>query len=273
MTVAFSAILFSITRGALAIHDLQRRRQRRRRVLMVGLTEGTERLSASLMLTEQGNTVIVGVVATEPTAADEFAGLPILGSSQYIDKIILSSKAQEVIVTDTSLSKTEVTRLVKASATAQARVHIADEYDALVTSRIIEDVSGTGSSVQLTPLLRFRNRFLKRSVDIVFSFLVLLSNLPLLTLRSKRTLNRVRSWAEVLRGSKSLVGLYPDGRRRQAGKNGITGLVHINLPHKLSASAITQLNDYYVDRFTLALDVEIILKHFLRNLRGKQRNP
>ncbi|MDZ4746748.1 MAG: hypothetical protein SGJ05_12205, partial [bacterium] len=67
--------------------------------------------------------------------------------------------------------------------------------------------------------------------------------------------------------------LYPDGRRRQAGKEGIIGLVHINHPHKLTASAITQLNDYYVDRFALALDVEIILKHFLRKLRGQQRHP
>ncbi len=273
MTIGFSAILYSITRGAIAISNVQRRRLRRRRVLMVGLTEGTERLVASLMMAEPGNTMIVGVVATQPTTVGEFAGLPILGSSQYLEKIVLASTAQEVIITDTTLSRSETMRLMKACATAQARVHVASEYDALVTSRIIEDVSGAGSFVQLTPLLRFRNRTLKRSVDIAFSIMVLLSNLPLLTLRSRRTLDRVHSWTAVLRGSKSLVGLYPDGRRRQAGKNGITGLVHVNLPHILSASAITQLNDYYVDRFTLALDVEIILKHLLRNLRGKQRNP
>lgn len=274
MTIGFSAVLFTAIRSVFALREIRRKRNRRRRVLLVGLTEGTERLIASLTMAEPKNTIIVGVVATQPTALDEFAGMPVLGSSQYIDKVVLESCAQEVIVTDTSLTPSESNHLIKAAgAVARTRVHLATEYETLVTSRIIEDVSNAGSPVQITPLLRFRNRTVKRVADIAFSLMVLLSNLPLLTLGSRQARNRMQAWTAVLRGSKSLVGLYADGRRRQAGKEGITGLVQINQPHKLSASAITQLNDYYVDRFTLALDVEIILKHFLRNLRGQQRHP
>ncbi|MDZ4746285.1 MAG: glycosyltransferase, partial [bacterium] len=199
MTIGSAAIFYSLLRGTLAIRDIQRRRRRRRRVLLVGLTEGTASLISAMMMTEPGNTTIVGVVATEPAVGDDFAGFPILGSTQYIDKIILASNAQEIIVTDAKLSKSETIRLMKAGATARARVHIAEEYDTLVTSRIIAAVAGTGTSVQLTPLLRFRNRSAKRITDVVISLLVLLSNLPLLTLSTKKTLDRMRSWAAVLR--------------------------------------------------------------------------
>jgi lipopolysaccharide/colanic/teichoic acid biosynthesis glycosyltransferase len=68
----------------------------------------------------------------------------------------------------------------------------------------------------------------------------------------------------VVSGTYSVVGLYPDGKQRIAGKIGITGLAHISRSQGLSEHAIEQLNDYYVDRFTLALDFEILLKHLLR---------
>jgi lipopolysaccharide/colanic/teichoic acid biosynthesis glycosyltransferase len=64
------------------------------------------------------------------------------------------------------------------------------------------------------------------------------------------------------------VGLFPDGVERTSGKPGITGLVQVSKNSSLSAPAIEQLNDYYVRDYSLALDVEIILKQLIRRNRG-----
>ncbi|MBK7032489.1 MAG: glycosyltransferase [Ignavibacteria bacterium] len=265
MTIGFSAVLFSLTRGLIAFMDSSRG-PRTRRILLVGLNEHTMRIAEELQRAEHRHAEIVGVVATSPFTVDHYAGIPVVGDIGYLTRILEVTNAQEVVLTDPDVSRETAMELMIASSAFRARFHMAAEYDDIVTARIINDVAGVEPTVAIPPLMRFRNRVAKRTLDIVVSALVLTLGLPVLILR--RTDNDFGNWLEVLSGKRSVVGLFSDGKHRTSGKEGITGLVKVSDPRKLSKQTIEHLNDYYVYSYSIALDVEIFLKHLLRRNRG-----
>lgn len=264
MTIGFATVLMGVIRGIAALYDQSKGAGKTRVILLVGLTEASERILRALQSAERRNAMVAGLVSVGPYRDDHFADQPVLGTTQYLDKIVRDTGAEEVIVADPSVSQAEAIRMMQTTAPYRARFHMASEYDDLITARIINDVAGVEPTVNVTPLLRARNRVVKRSVDILTALLVV----PLLAIRlslgSSRARTRWPIWVSVLRGRMSVVGLYPDQRPRPAGKPGVTGLVQISGPASLSTQAIEHLNDYYVDEYTLALDVEIMLKHLLR---------
>jgi hypothetical protein len=269
MTIGSSAVLFTLTRGVLSTMGA-RRWARRRRILLVGMNDHTQRIADALRRAEHRHADLVGVVATAPFTSATFAGLPVVGDTGYLDRILDATRAQEVILTDPAVTRERAMDLMMASSAYQARFHLASEYDDIVTARIINDVAGVEPTVSIPPLMRFRNRVVKRLVDLVVSSVVLTLGAPALTLL--RRAGAFGMWLEVFAGTRSVVGLHPDGVHRSSGKPGMTGLVQISGPDGLSRQTITHLNDYYVDRYTIALDVEIILKHLIRRNRGKHSN-
>jgi GT2 family glycosyltransferase len=265
MTIGFSVVLFAVIRGIASITD-RASTARRRTVLLVGINENTSRIIEELEKAERRNTEIAGVVAASSFSDRAFAGYPILGDASYLARILDVTGAQEVILTDQSMPHEKAMELMIACSSQRARFHLATDYDDIVTARIINDVAGEEPSVSVPPLLRFRNRMAKRLVDVVVSILVLTLGMPVLILHRKSRIHA--RWWKVLVGTASVVGLFPDGVERTSGKPGITGLVQVSKNSSLSAPAIEQLNDYYVRDYSLALDVEIILKQLIRRNRG-----
>ena len=263
MTIGFSVVMFALIRGIAALTD-RASAARTRRVLLVGINESTAKIIDELDRAERRGTEIVGVVATQPFSDQTFSGSPILGEASYLSRILDVTSAQEVILTDQDMPREKAMELMIACSAFRARFHLAHDYDDIVTARIINDVAGEEPTVSVPPLLRFRNRVAKRIVDVVVSAVVLTLGLPVLILRSKRR----HQWWNVFRGSASLVGLVPDGYSRSSGKPGLTGLAQVSRNTNLSVSTIQQLNDYYVQEYTLALDVEIILKQLFRRSRA-----
>jgi len=263
MTIGFSVVMFALTRGIAALTD-RASAARTRRVLLVGINESTAKIIDELDRAERRGTEIVGVVATQPFSDQTFSGSPILGEASYLSRILDVTGAQEVILTDQDMPREKAMELMIACSAFRARFHLAHDYDDIVTARIINDVAGEEPTVSVPPLLRFRNRVAKRIVDVIVSTVVLTLGLPVLILRSKKR----HQWWNVFQGSASLVGLVPDGYSRSSGKPGLTGLAQVSRNTNLSVSTIQQLNDYYVQEYTLALDVEIILKQLFRRSRA-----
>lgn len=270
MTIGFSVILFAIIRGAAAVAETVVGGRKTRRIVLVGLNERTERIVQALHGAEHRNAEIVGVAAHGAYAGDTFVGYPVLGTTDYLAKLVAMHGITEVIMTDRNVGQAEIMRLMAACSADRVRFHMAADYDEIVTARIINEVAGIEPTVKVSPLTTFRNRTVKRAVDIIAAIFVLLLHLPglILGLASTRTRKNVSQWSMVLRGTYSVVGLYADGIQRNVGKEGITGLVHISTPAALSPSAIEQLNDFYVEQYSIALDIEILLKHLLRRIRG-----
>ncbi|MBI2793269.1 MAG: glycosyltransferase [Ignavibacteria bacterium] len=264
MTIGFSAALFSLIRGINAWFDATKGDASIRRIVIVGLTDSAKRIIGALQTAERRNAEIVGVVSVGSLHSDTFHGIRVLGTTEYLDKIARENEVHEVIVADPQIKKSQVMDLMSKCSDSKARFHIASEYDDIVIARVINEVSGIEPTVPMPPILRFRNRVLKRLIDVAATFCIM----PFLAIslflgKSKRKTDW-QSWLSVLRGEKSLVGLYPDTRRRSFSKLGNTSLVHISQPDTLSTQAVENLNDYYVDHYSLSLDVEILLKQFLK---------
>ena len=265
MTIGFTAVVMTLLRGVVALREGSRA-VATRRVLLVGCTPHAERIAQELATAENRHTELVGIVATTSFTSEMFAGLRIVGDATYLARILDATGAQEVILTDPTVSKERIMELMIACSGYRARFHLATDYDDVITARIINDVAGIEPTVSLPPLLRFRNRVAKRFLDVTLALLVLTLSVPGLILPGVR--RAMPTWFDVLRGRRSVVGLYPDGKTRSTGRMGVTGLAHISSPKRLSSAAVSQLNDYYIESYTLALDIEIILKHLLRRLRG-----
>ena len=265
MTIGFTVAMFAVIRGIAALTD-RASAARGRRVLLVGINDNTARIIDELEKAEHRNTEIVGVVATQTFSERAFAGYTVLGDSSYLSRILDVSGAQEVILTDQEMPREKAMELMIACSAYRARFHLAHDYDDIITARIINDVAGEEPTVSVPPLLRFRNRVTKRIMDVVVAVVVLTLGMPVLILQ--RNSGRRQAWWNVLRGTYSIVGLLTDGVERTSGKPGITGLAQVSRKSNLSAPTIQQLNDYYVQDYSLALDVEIILKHLFRRNRG-----
>jgi GT2 family glycosyltransferase len=268
MTIGFSAVGMFAIRSAYAVYDIIAGTQRRRRILIIGVNDHARALIERLRTVEMRNAEVVGVVATGSYAVDDVAGVPIIGSVEYLSKIVSSNTIDEVVTTDRDVPQERVMAMMQACAASRARFHIATDYDEIVTARIIHDVAGIEPTVSVSPLASFRIRWLKRVVDMLWSVIVVPCYACGVVLGVPNARARRTAWMEVLMGTRSIVGIYPDGKRRSAGKSGITGLVQISGPDTLSSQAIVRLNDFYVDRYSLSLDVEIIIKHLTKTSRG-----
>lgn len=273
MTTGITALWFALVRSVLALHDTMRGRRAERRILLVGLTEATERIHLALQTADRRSARVVGVVSHGPYTGEDFAGLPVIGTTDYLDKLVREHGIGEVIVADSTIGQDTAMRLMIACSRWKARFHLAAGYDDIVTARVINDVAGVEPTINIPRILSIRNRVIKRTFDIVVALFVLSVAFPVLILSSAQRRGAGQKWLDVLRGVRSVVGLYPDGKLRSAGKEGLTGLVHISGPSRLSTKAIVDLNDFYVERYSVPLDIEILLHTILRRTSGNERYP
>ena len=190
----------------------------------------------------------------------QFEGYPVLGSTDFISKLIEQYDVQEVIIADPNIEQVMAMHIMNQCGRLGARFHRATEYHTIVTARIINEVAGIEPTVQPSPLASFRNKTIKRTLDIIISVLGLVVSFPARTLRTSQGLQRWNLWKQVLTGNMSVIGIYPDSKPRASAKQGILGLVQVSNPKVLSPQAIEHLNDFYVERYSISLDIEILLK-------------
>ena len=75
-------------------------------------------------------------------------------------------------------------------------------------------------------------------------------------------------------GKLSLVGRPLDSPDWQSylGKKGLTGIVQISDPDNLTSEEIERLNIFYARNQSLALDIEILIRTFIRLISNKKKN-
>ena len=234
----------------------------------------------------------------------ERMSLPVIGNISYLRKIIEQYGIHEVIITDTAMPRAEIVRhIMEAAQTAaseRATFRFAQEYDDVIASRIVEKyVGGTQAPAVQYNLAEWKYRLFKRIFDIIGAIFLLTIGLPFVILRNTthkdtsnnvrprnyRTYrNRVRDVLDVLSGKKSIIGVYPVQARSHAhfeesetleqyntqelppavGKIGLTGLAHLHSPETLSRQALQSLNEFYVQHYSIWLDVDILVTVFFR---------
>ena len=262
VTVGLTTLLSVLTRITIIVLERTVGKHSDRKVIIAGCDEKVDRMISAIQESESKKFQILGVVSTAEKY-DYNTNYQYLGELSNISAIADKNKADEVIITDTNLSTVTIMKLM-ASSNNKIKYHLIPEYDELVTSRIIKDISDLATDNYKYNLNKPRFKFIKRFSDIILSFICLTLCFPFLLLGENRKL-RIRNWFDILRGRKTIIGIYgTDSSNFDSAKTGLIGLAHINQSDKLSATSIAKLNEYYLKNYSLSLDIEIVIKYFLR---------
>lgn len=269
MTIAITLLLSSISQIIALLLRKAYGKERDRRIAIVGTNKQAEDIIDALRKAGAINTEVVGIIRVERIKEQTLFGLPILGSYSFLKSLIEEYNLQEIIITDSSIKESDLIRLISELKSAKVNFHKASEYTELLLSRVIKQVSGS-SNVNIPNISKFRYKIAKRAIDILISILFFgIAFIPVLIF-SKNRLKIMRNFARVLFGELSLVGLFPTDEKNQICKNGLLGLAHLTGTEKLQKDAIIRLNNYYIEHFSLSLDLDIIFKSIFRKTYGSK---
>ena len=274
ITVSLTAILSSLMRLLIIIFERTFGKYADKRIIIAGCDEKVDKMIDAIQSAVPQNFNIIGIVHTsnklhkKHSVQNKFSinNYPYLGEIEDISIIVEKNKAEEVIITDTDLSSTTIMKLMHSS-NHKVRYHIIPEYDELITSRTIKEISGNNNINSFKykyNILKPRYRLVKRTSDIIFSSLALTLFLPIiLFFKDRKAL--LSDWFSIFTGKKTTIGIYPDVEyETNSIKVGLISLAHINKPNELVASSISILNEYYLNNYSLSLDIDIAIKYFVR---------
>jgi GT2 family glycosyltransferase len=266
MTIGFSAVGFTATRIVKQIYSRYISEKSNKNIAIIGVSENTEKLVESLRSKEASSANIKGIIAVSIISESHIYNLPILGSINHLNAIIKENEIREIIINDATISNNDLLKIISNCKDSGVKFHIVKEFDEVIASRALNDISNIDATAPIYNITKYRTRFLKRAIDICVSLFSLTIGLPFLYLlfifKDKKVFRKALN---LLLGKISLVGvLSAPNRKYDFGKPGIFGLAHISSPEKLNESAIDKLNDYYLQRCSFSLDVDIILKQLFR---------
>jgi GT2 family glycosyltransferase len=266
MTIGFSIVISSIIRIMISFFDRVAGQQSDRRILFVGARDSAAGIVESLRPLQTRNIIVVGIVGREYRSDKESnQTIPYLGNIDLLPSIVGQYKIDEVIITDSSLSRAEIMALISSGARRSVRYHLATEYDQLLASEIISEIAGIQPTLPKYNITLIRNRMVKRIFDIFASLFLLTIGLPVVYLLVDDFSYILKKLAATLRGKYSIVGIYPTERDlSNLGKLGVISLGSISRPKMLSQNALKNLNEYYLQHYSFSLDIDIMLKYLFR---------
>lgn len=258
LTIGISTVLSTLLRLLVLLYDKTYGKQSAKNVLLVGMPEKNSDFVDKLQSVKTGNIQLIGVVAENKFTDFENDRLPILGTVDLLGKIIENYNINEVIIIDENIKKANLFETLHRANVKEVRFHVAHEYEDLVTSQIINDLTGENLSTGKYNLSLLRYRVIKRLFEILVAFSFLTVALPIsLVLINKHKLT-FGDLFSILIGKKQLIGTYSKD------KKSITGLVQLGIPKKLNPKTIEELNNYYLQNYSLSLDLDILFKFIFR---------
>ncbi len=270
MTIVFTSVIIFLTRVAVSAYNKFKSRNMYSRIAIVGNASDSAKLVDYIRNNNSINSEIVGII--RPGGETEPAGdIPVLGSIDYINKIIDDYAINEVLIADREIKNNDLVRLAGLKTKTAVRYHAAQEFDDFMFARIVSDISGVEPTMPRLNISKLRPRIIKRTVDLGLSLFFMTIGLPLIYLIIKDRKHLLKKLWFVFIGKYSFIGVFDiEGYDHDFGKKGITGLVHISDAAKLSREAIIRLNDYYLMNYSLSLDLDIFLKLIIRKNRGNK---
>lgn len=239
-----------------------------RRVLIIGKNDHEEDIFNALHTADKHNAIIIGRVKTHRDD-NQHVHLPVLGVLSELETIVLHHEIDEILIIDTSIDDMNMLGLTMALQQYNVRIHAVSEYDDVIVSHIAQEISGISPDIPKVNLRIFRHRLIKRCGDLALALFFLSLGLPLVFLFSDHPTLFIKTMIDVLIGRMSIIGVYSKDALFPDALPGMTGLAHIGNATMMSPSAIHDLDAHYIRYHTPGLDLEILLKHFVRNgLRG-----
>ena len=153
------------------LKSLRKKGKNIRNLLILGTNEISRNFKKMITSNPDFGYNLVGLLSP----GDDTSGEDVIGSIYQLEDLILEKKIDEVVIAITGKSSDYLDDIIKICNRRAVRTHIIPDYFKFLSSRF--QVSMFGSFPIITarrePLDEVHWRFLKRSFDIVFSFLVL----------------------------------------------------------------------------------------------------
>ncbi|MBK8984286.1 MAG: glycosyltransferase [Ignavibacteria bacterium] len=190
-----------------------------------------------------------------------------------LEEIIMINKIDEVVFAGNQFSNQDMLNLMWDMRNRNVRFRIFPSGKELMLSKLntssIDEINLIEIEYNINNKL---NIFLKRTFDIVFSIILLITVYPVLIILMKlfkynpsKHISKLLLLPDVFRGNTSFVG-YPvwleTEQKQYIGKKGLTGLVQLNYYKGISEEEIINMNLFYAKNQSLILDMEILLKTF-----------
>jgi len=191
-----------------------------------------------------------------------------------LEEIITINKIDEVVFAGNLFSNQDMLNLMWDMRNRNVRFRIFPSGKELMLSKLntssIDEINLIEIEYNINNKL---NIFLKRSFDIIFSVILLISVYPVLIILMKlfrykpsKHFSKLLLLPDVFYGNTSFVG-YPvwldNNEKQYIGKKGLTGLVQLNYYKGVSSDEILNMNLFYAKNQSLILDIEILLKTFI----------
>ncbi len=197
-----------------------------------------------------------------------------IGNLNNIRDVVVSNKVKNIIFAKNELSNIQILDLMWDLKNSNIGFKIlSGESDIILGKSTLDKIDDIYLMKIEYNINKKFNIFVKRTFDILFGVLNLFTIYPmvmimgsvgLLSSTKEKFYRKVKFIPEVITGKYSFVGRAiwdtPQQGINYLGKNGLTGLVQINLHRNLSADEIEYFNFYYAKNQSLGLDIEILLK-------------
>jgi O-antigen biosynthesis protein len=249
-----------------------------KRTLIVGTdAKAVELLKKIRSRVGDGYEAIGFISSTHKEIGKLIADVPVLGSLENVGKVIHELQITDVIFAPEALNYGQILSVIAKGRTQPVNFHLVPSTMEVMVGKASVDSLDELPLVQITygidkPL----NRLSKRVFDIFISGLLLCTAYPILYLIPKGFGKRRESFLTklpmIFSGTWSFVGLpiaeTPEQRRNDStlflGKPGLTGLVQLQNNRLLSEQEMEQYHLYYARNQSVLLDVEILIKTWLR---------
>jgi lipopolysaccharide/colanic/teichoic acid biosynthesis glycosyltransferase len=249
-----------------------------KRTLIVGTDKNAIGLQRKLRTRVGEGYEIVGFVGTTHKHIGEILnGVQVLGSIDNVGKIIKEQKISDVIFAPQALSYMQILSVIGRSREQAVAFHLVPTTMEVIVGKASVD------SLENLPLVQIAynidkpfHRFTKRVFDLVFSGLLLITVYPIFRLSSAKEGTESNGFltglSHVFGGRMSLVGPPLSDQRAEKptseflflGKPGLCGLVQLQQDGRLSDDEINQYHLYYARNQSVLLDLEILIKTWLR---------
>ncbi|MBF0215738.1 MAG: undecaprenyl-phosphate glucose phosphotransferase [Candidatus Omnitrophica bacterium] len=161
---------------------LRMRRQKSRNLLIIGDGKMVERLIKHISGDPHWDYNIKGVVRVSSDKTGTAEGVPVLGKIDRLGEIMDSNDINEIIMSETDISRAKTMKLIFECEKRLVEFRLVADLLGVITSKVdmrtIDGIPLLG--LKETPLSEGFNRFVKRSVDVVFSVLFLVAFSPIL---------------------------------------------------------------------------------------------
>lgn len=267
VTIGSTIFLSSLLRFCITLFQKTFGKYSDKRIIIAGCDDKVIKMINKINEAEPNNINLVGFVSTSQTKKIS-TGLQVLGEIKDIYSIVEKNKIDEVIITDTNQTFSSLIEFIgNRTSSNKARYHIIPEYDDLVLSRIINEISGHEPIRQYFNISKPRLRVAKRIVDIFVSILALTIGSLLIVFSNNPKVNFI-NWINVFIGKMSVVGIDDIFNKKfEFGKVGIITISKINNSNSMSESSLEKLAEYYLSHYSLSLDIDIIVKYLVRRIK------